>query len=56
MYISDEAIIELYFARDERALEETDIKYGKMLFRIAYNILHDSSDCEECKNDTYLGA
>ena len=54
--IADEAIIELYWARNERAIKETDVKYGKYLFTIAYNILHDRLDCEECVSDTYLGA
>ena len=53
--ISDERIIELYFLRDESAICVTDEVYGAMLYRIAYNILHDCLDCEECKNDTYLG-
>lgn len=52
--ISDEQIIELYWQREERAIQETDHKYGQFLFRIAYHILRDRSDCEECKNDTYL--
>lgn len=52
--IADEQIIELYWQRNEKALHETEGKYGKMLFRIAYNILHDRSDCEECQNDTLL--
>ncbi len=51
--ITDEHIIELYWQRDENAITHTDGKYGKYLFRIAYNILHDSLDCEECQNDTY---
>ena len=53
--IADEQIIELYWQRDEAAIQETDNKYGQFLFRIAYNILHDRPDCEECQNDTYLG-
>ncbi len=53
--LSDEEIVELYFERNEAAIEKTEIKYGKMLFRIAYNILHSKEDSEECKNDTYLG-
>lgn len=52
--IADEQIIELYWQRDEKAIEETNEKYGAFLFRIAYNILHDRLDCEECRNDTYL--
>lgn len=51
----DEEIVRLYFDRDEAAIRETDRKYGKFLFGIAYNILHDWLDCEECRNDTYLG-
>lgn len=54
--LSDEQIIALYFARDERAIEETDFKYKKYLFSVAYNVLYDPACCEECVNDTYLGA
>lgn len=50
----DEDIVELYWGRDERAIGETDKKYGKYLYTIAYNIVHDNMDCEECLNDTYL--
>lgn len=53
--LSDDDIVELYWSRDERAIDETDKKYGKYLYTIAYNILYDGSDCEECLNDTYLG-
>lgn len=52
--IADEQIIELYWRREEKAIQETDKKYGQFLFRIAYNILHERLDCEECQNDTYL--
>ena len=55
MIITDERIIELYWQRNENAIQETDKKYGQFLFGIAYNILHDRLDCEECQNDTYLG-
>ena len=54
--MDDEQIIELYWARDEKAIEETDFKYKKYLFSIAYNVVHNRLDCEECLNDTYLGA
>ncbi len=53
--ITDEQIVDLYMDRDEKAISETDSKYGSMLYTIAYNILYDPLDCEECKNDTYLG-
>lgn len=51
--MSDEKIIELYFKRDEQAITQTDIKYRNFLLSIAYNIVHDACDCEECLNDTY---
>ena len=54
--LRDERIIDLYFQRDERAIEETDLKYRKFLLPIAYNILHDPEDSEECLNDTYIDA
>ncbi len=54
--MDDDKIVELYWKRDEKAIEETDFKYKKYLFSIAYNIVHDRLDCEECLNDTYLGA
>jgi len=54
--IDDEKIVELYWERNEKAIEETDFKYKKYLFYIAYNVVHDRFDCEECLNDTYLGA
>ena len=54
--LGDDGIIALYFARDEKAIEETDFKYRKYLFSVVYNVLRDRLDCEECLNDTYLGA
>ena len=54
--LEDENIIELYWDRNEKAIEETDYKYGKYLYTISYNILHNHLDSEECLNDTYLGA
>ena len=38
--IADEQIIELYWQREEKAIQETDKKYGQFLYRIAYNIIH----------------
>ncbi len=54
-YLSDKAIVDLYWDRNEKAIDETDKKYGKYLYTIAYNIIHSRLDCEECLNDTYLG-
>ncbi len=52
--LSDEQIIQLYFSREERAIAETDQKYGKYLLTIAQNVLSNTLDSEECVNDTYL--
>ena len=54
--LEDEEIIDLYWDRDEKAIDETDKKYRKYLFTVAYNILYVREDCEECINDTYVGA
>lgn len=54
--LSDNEIVDLYWSRDEQAIEETHIKYGRYLYSIAYNIVNDNLDSEECLNDTYLGA
>ena len=53
--MDDEAIISLYWHRDESAIYETSLKYGKLCWHIAGNILSSREDCEECVNDTYLG-
>lgn len=52
--MDDLRIIELYFERDEQAIKETDAKYGKLCHSIAYNILNNHEDSEECVNDTYV--
>lgn len=54
--MDDNAIIDLYFARSENAIQETGIKYGNYLHTIAENILHIQEDSEEAVNDTYLAA
>ena len=53
--MDDEKIIELFFARSERAIRELDTKYGKVCYSISYNILNNNLDAEECVNDAYLG-
>ena len=54
--ISDEQIVALFWQRDEQAIEQTDFKYKRFLLSVAYNIVNDTSDSEECLNDTYLDA
>ncbi len=52
--MEDANIIELYFARSEEAIRETDAAYGRKLFSLADRILRDKQDSEEAVNDTYL--
>ncbi len=54
--MDDQRIIELYFSRDERAIAETKSGYGRLLYSIAYNLLGNSADSEECESDTYVRA
>lgn len=51
--MNDDAIIHLYWNRDETAITETSRKYGNYCYSIAYNILYNKEDSEECVNDTY---
>ena len=53
--LPDLQIVDLYWKRDEQAIDETDFKYRRYLYTIAKNVLQDHLDCEECLNDTYLG-
>ena len=54
--ITDENIIELFFARSEQGIRELDIKYGKDFHNLSYHIVGSRQDAEECVNDAYLGA
>ena len=54
--MEDKQIVDLYWARSEKAISETADKYGRYCYTIAYNILHSNEDSEECVNDTYLHA
>ncbi len=54
--MDDVKIVELYWARSESAIKETEIKYGKYCHAIAFSILHSKPDAEECVNDAYLKA
>lgn len=49
--MEDEAIITLYFARNQEAIAETEKKYGAFCMTIAHNILTLRQDAEECLND-----
>lgn len=54
--MDDTRIIDLYFARNEDAVRQTDKKYGRRLLVLSENITNDHADAEECVSDTYLAA
>ena len=54
--MEDEKIVELYFERNESAIERTSEKYGKRLRAVSNGIVKDIETAEECENDTYLEA
>lgn len=54
--MEDARIVELYWARAESAITETDRKYGRYCFTIANNILSNHEDADEAVNDTWLDA
>lgn len=52
--MEDKKIVKLLFARAENAISELSARFGKQLHRIAFNILENHQDAEECTNDTYF--
>ena len=54
--MEDSAIVDLYWQRSDRAIAETEEKYGRYCHTIAYNICANAEDAEECVNDTWLKA
>ncbi len=54
--MDDKSIVELYWQRNEQAISETEKKYGKYCYSIAYSILNNNEDAEESVNDTYNDA
>lgn len=54
--MEDWKIIDLYWSREQAAIAETEAKYGAYCHHIAWNILRDHRDSEECVNDTWMKA
>lgn len=52
--MEDSKIIDLYWARDETAIVQTDAAYGRKLHMLSNRILNNREDAQECVNDTYM--
>ena len=51
--MEDGKIIDLYWARSQQAIAESEKKYGLYCHTIAQRILERREDAEECVNDTW---
>ncbi len=54
--MNDREIVALFWAKNENAIHATAAKYGSYCHTVAYNILYDHFEADECVNDTYLSA
>lgn len=54
--MDDLQIVEMYLARNENAIAESQRKYGRYLESLTNNVLGSNEDSEECVNDTYKRA
>jgi len=54
--MEDREIVDLYWQRSDRAISETEQKYGRYCRTIAMNICGAKEDAEECVNDTWFRA
>ena len=54
--MEDSAIVTLYWQRSEQAIAESDTKYSPYCGHIAYGLLQNSEDTQECVSDTWLAA
>ena len=54
--MEDRQIVDLYWDRKEKAIEESAARYGPYLYRIAFQILGIREDAEECVNDAWMDA
>lgn len=52
--LNDASIIELFFDRNEKALEELNKKYGNLLIHLTKNLLNQKEDIDECVNSVLL--
>ena len=52
--MEDAKIIALFFERNEQAVKETDIAYGRKLYVLSNGILNNREDAEESVSDTYM--
>lgn len=53
-YQGDDRILNMFWERDERALETVAERYGRYCWSVAYGILKNREESDDCVNETYL--
>lgn len=54
--MKDEEIVQLFWESSERAIDETKVKYSRYLYVIAFRLIRNHEDAEECVNETFYRA
>lgn len=54
--MDDGMIVDMFIARDERAIDAVRLQYGARLLSAAIRIVSDPADAEECVSDAYFEA
>ncbi len=54
--MDDPSIVKLFLNRNQQALIEVRDRFSRYLRTVAFNVLRDEQDAEECENDAYLSA
>lgn len=54
--MEDTEIVDLFWRREENAVTELSNKYSRYCYKIAWNLLENHEDAEECLNDTWFAA
>lgn len=54
--MEDQKIVDLFWQKNENAISEVGIKYTNYCYTIAWNVLSNNEDSEECVNDTWFAA
>jgi RNA polymerase sigma-70 factor (ECF subfamily) len=52
--MEDKKITEMFLNREEKAISELLEKYGRLFRNLAYNLVGNEEDAEECVNDACM--
>lgn len=52
--MEEQRLLDMLFARSDRAVQELERQYGRLVRLVADNVLNNHEDASECVNDTWL--